>query len=64
MNKLVVIGRIGDKQCYLNVSREEAIERYCKSRNITTDLIKKEVDDEYTQEYTFDDEFTAYEVWG
>lgn len=64
MNKLVVIGLIGDKICYLNVSKEEAIERYCKCRGISTDLVKKEIDDGYVTEYTFDDEFSAYEVWG
>jgi len=64
MNKMVVIGRTGDKTCYLNVDRDEALERYYKDRGITTDVVKQEVDDEYVREYTFDDEFAAYEVWG
>ena len=59
MNKLIVIGWIGVKRCYLNISREEAIRRYEAAEGCSgiesTELI---------DEFEFEDEFGAYEVWG
>ena len=29
-NKIISVGYIGLQKCYLNISEEEAIKRYCK----------------------------------
>ena len=61
-NKIIIIGGIGSKKCYLNISKKEAIERYKES--------EKEFDDEYLnkkinelEELEFDDEFVVYNIW-
>jgi hypothetical protein len=35
MNKLTVIGYLGIKRCYLNLSEEEIKKRYCNSECVT-----------------------------
>jgi hypothetical protein len=47
-NKLVVIGFMGSMQCYLNVPREEAIQRFCKENQYL---------DVCVAEFEFDDQF-------
>ena len=61
MHTLVTIGYTGSNRCYLNVSIEEAIKRFCKTWNID----KKEFDErEYIIEsFDFIDEFEAYDIW-
>jgi len=61
MNKLVVIGYMSSKKCYLNISKEDAVEKYCKSEEIT----EKEFEDMnlILDEIEFDDVFSAYDVW-
>lgn len=61
MNKLISIGYIGLKKCYLNTTEDEAIERYCKTENLTRQKFDEEDISIFTIE--FDDEFSAYEVW-
>ncbi|MEQ1950961.1 hypothetical protein [Mesorhizobium sp. CN2-181] len=62
-NKLIVIGWLGVKQCYLNVSREEAIRRYVEKKDSSS------VDETYLkqfdliEEFEFGDEFSAYDAW-
>lgn len=60
-NNLIRIGYTGDMTCYLNVTREEAIERYLRDNPFTTyeDLIKENM----VHEFEFDDEFLAYSVY-
>ena len=53
-NKLIVIGWMGVKTAYLNVPREEAINRYMQSRNVTSEDI---------EEFDFEDEFGVYDAW-
>jgi hypothetical protein len=61
MNTLISIGYTGSATCYLNISREEAIERYLKDNPFTTyeDLIKENMVDEFE----FYDEFECYAVY-
>ena len=60
MNTLIVIGWLGCKKCYLNVSREEAIRRY--------KIDDRTGEDEWTAiegdiiEFQFEDEFSAYDA--
>ena len=61
MNKLISIGWIGVKRCYLNITEEQAIERYCKSENITRESFDE--DDISVVIIEFDDEFGAYSVY-
>lgn len=61
MNKLISIGYIGLRKCYLNITEEEAIERYCKTENLTRQKFQEEDISVFTIE--FDDEFSAYDVW-
>lgn len=61
INKLIVIGFIGSKSCYLNVDMDTAIARYIKTEDITLDEFH-----EYetgVDEFEFNDEFSAYEVY-
>lgn len=61
MNTIISIGYIGIKRCYLNISKDEAIERYCKSEN----MAKEEFEDSdlEPEEINFVDEFSAYEIF-
>jgi len=59
-NELIVIGYLGMKRCYLNVTEEDAILRYCESDNIS-----REQFDEYDipiDKMSFDDEFGTYSL--
>jgi hypothetical protein len=65
-NKLISIGWLGVKRCYLNVPREEAIRRYARDEydgnpGITDESLTK---DRLIEEFEFDDEFHAYDVGG
>jgi len=60
MNTLIVIGCLGIRKCYLNISKEEAIERYKKSEEI--DELDSETEEDI-KEFQFEDEFNAYDVW-
>lgn len=68
-NKLVVVGWLGVKKCYLNVPREEAIDRYVKSELAGYETpeqiqkMRKDVAAMWTEEFEFDDEFSAYDAW-
>lgn len=61
MNKLIVIGYTSMMKCYLNIIREEAIQRYMKSEEMT----REEFDEAGLRcdEVEFDDEFEAYDIW-
>jgi len=61
MNNLITIGFIGLKRCYLNLTQDEAIDRYIKSENIT----RQEFDaaDISVDNLDFNDEFSAYDTW-
>jgi hypothetical protein len=62
MNKLVVIGWMGIRICYLNIPLQEAIDRFLITEGMSLeDFNKTEVRYEVIE---FDDEFGAYEVWG
>ena len=41
MNKIITIGYLGLQNAYLNLDKEVAIERYCKSEEITRDEYEK-----------------------
>ena len=61
-NKLIVIGYLGIRKCYLNISIEEAITRYCESESMT----RHEFDEDSglnLQSFDFDDEFDAYDAY-
>lgn len=61
MNKLIVIGHMSTMKCYLNISKEDAIERYIKSEGMTRDEF-----DEASfrcEEIEFEDEFEVYDIW-
>lgn len=50
MNKLIIIGGLGQFSAYLNTTREEAINLYCESRNKDMVTMKnKYPSDEYFQ---------------
>ncbi|HEY9640146.1 MAG TPA: hypothetical protein V6C57_06660 [Coleofasciculaceae cyanobacterium] len=59
-NTLISIGWKGDKRCYLNVSKEEAIKRYVESEGMTTDKV---IANDFVDEFEFDDEFGSYAVY-
>ncbi|RUX60132.1 hypothetical protein [Mesorhizobium sp. M7A.F.Ca.CA.002.12.1.1] len=63
MNKLVVIGWLGIKTCYLNLSREDAIKRY--KQDNPDSLFEEEAlkRPDLIQEFEFEDEFGAYDAW-
>ena len=57
-NKIILIGWLGIKTAYLNISREEAIARY-KQKNPHDEPEK----DDLIDEFQFDDEFWVYDAW-
>lgn len=60
-NTLISIGYLGIKRCYLNISLDEAIKRFCISEECT----KNEFDKQYAETveiFDFVDEFNAYDV--
>lgn len=65
-NKLIVIGWMGSKRCYLNVSVEEAKRRFIEAEgepyldNMTDEWFTKF---DKISEFEFDDEFGAYDAW-
>jgi hypothetical protein len=59
MNKLISIGILGMMKCYLNISNEEAIQRYCKSM----DMSIEEFDHNELTVFYFNEEFDAYSVY-
>jgi len=64
MNKLIVIGWLGTRTVYLNVTREEAIRRYATDEMIP-DLKKAAAyieENKLLEEFEFVDEFWAYDV--
>ena len=63
MNKIITIGYLGLQNAYLNLDKEVAIERYCKSEEITRDEYEKHDSISYS-ETEFKDEFGCYEIWG
>lgn len=60
-NKIISIGHIGLKRCYLNVEQKEAIRRYCKSQGLTLQQFKEY--DISIDIIEFDDEFGAYSIY-
>jgi hypothetical protein len=64
-NKLIVIGWMGVKTAYLNVPKEEAINRYMKSNFGTPRSANQEdlADFDFVQEFEFEDEFGTYDAW-
>ena len=58
-NNLVVIGWLGCRTAYINVSREEAIARFRKSEGMDDDQV---LEDRLIDEFIFDDELWAYDV--
>jgi hypothetical protein len=61
-NKLIVIGCVGSKYCYLNITKEEAIKRYKVSENdYDEDYLNEKINE--LEEFEFDDEFKAYDAW-
>lgn len=58
MNKLIVIGWRGLKKAYLNLSREEAVRRYCETEGETP----KEAEAKLS-EVVFENEFSVYDAW-
>lgn len=54
---LHIIGWIGGRRCYLDISIDEAKRRYYES--VEDEII----DDGYINTITFEDEFVAYDVW-
>ena len=68
-NKLIVIGWLGHKRCYLNVSRNEAVRRYVEQEmhgwETTAEIaqMRQTTAESMTEEFEFDDEFSAYDAW-
>lgn len=60
-NKLISIGHLGIKKCFLNISEERAIKRYCELDKITIEQFESY--DISIDVIEFDDTFGAYDVW-
>ncbi len=56
-NRLIVIGWLGDKRAYLNITREEAIARYIEAEGESLDTL---LNNGLIEEFDFDDEFWVY----
>ena len=62
-NTLVVIGWLGNKSCYLNVPREEAIQRYLEHNRPYAETREALEHHDKIQEFEFEDQFGAYDVF-
>jgi hypothetical protein len=60
-NKLIIIGYIGLKRAYLNISKEEAVKRYISQTGYDEEYDKDLLDD--IREIEFNDEFGVYDAW-
>jgi hypothetical protein len=61
-NRLIVIGYLGCRICYLNIEKNKAIEMYCKSENISIEEFNEDLGLKLDV-IDFDDIFNAYDVW-
>lgn len=61
-NTLTIIGFIGIKKAYLNITKEEAIRRFCENNEITEEFFK-EYHSSNLEVINFDDEFEVYDAW-
>ncbi len=59
VNKLICVGFLGVRRCYLNLDREDAVRRYLEA------LGEESLDggEEWITEFEFTDEFGAYDVY-
>lgn len=57
VNKIISIGVLGNQTCYLNISEEEAITRYCEKNKIVREDFWYAV-----KSFEFADEFGAYDI--
>ena len=64
-NKIIVIGYLGGKTCYLNVKKDEAIRRYLlDTENGYTVETANELDESgLVKEIEFRDEFCVYDAY-
>lgn len=58
-NKLITIGWVGNKSCYLNINREEAAKRYIKNNPQDQDALEQPG---FIVEVEFDDELLIYDT--
>lgn len=56
MHTLIVIGYMGIKRCYLDITLDEAKRRF-------TEKEEELPSDEYIFQFDFKDEFECYDVW-
>jgi hypothetical protein len=59
MNKLIVIGYIGYKKCYLNISLIEAKNKFAQENS----MMLEDVDLQPIKEIEFNNTFEVYDVW-
>lgn len=66
-NRLVVIGWLGVKRCYLNMTTEEAVERHlayeARSGYDSIEELRERFDPSLVTEFEFDDQFGAYDAY-
>lgn len=55
--KIIAIGYLGDKTCYVNVDREEAIARYLSDNDL------EDLEGIKVTELEVADTFHVYEIW-
>jgi hypothetical protein len=61
MNTLICIGFLGDQQCYLNVSLEEAKKRFSETFHGPDEVA--DPDNFETKVIEFTDSFAVYDIW-
>ena len=61
-NRIITIGYIGLKKCYLNINEEDAIKKYCVSEQITKENFDNNVDISIDS-IEFENEFECYDIW-
>lgn len=62
MNKIITIGYLGCRKCYLNIEKEEAIKRYCESEELSHQEFLEDTGLNL-QIVEFEDEFECYDIW-
>ena len=65
MNRLVVIGYMSYRKCYLNISKEDALKRYIEEEGELNEMftVAEYEAANMLEEFIFKDSFMAYDIW-
>ena len=60
-NRIVSIGYMGDRKAFLNMSKDEAIEKFCELEEISLEKFYSIYSEDHIDEEEFEDWFLSYD---